>query len=93
MLNLFYFFDSSFIPPITTRDNAQKWYNQGYDIVNIIVNKRQELVEEINEIINNEIDLLKKESEIIRVKEKQTMKEGWNKNVYYLFNLIGKNSS
>ncbi|CAF2814403.1 unnamed protein product [Rotaria sp. Silwood2] len=59
---------NSFIPPISTRENAQKWYNQGHDIVNKIVNKRQELVQQINEIVNNEINLLKKESELIREK-------------------------
>ncbi|CAF4534188.1 unnamed protein product [Rotaria sp. Silwood1] len=57
---------NSFIPPTSTRENAQKWYNQGYDIVNKIVSKRQELVQQINEIINNEIDLLKKESKLIQ---------------------------
>ncbi len=61
-------FHSSFIPPISTRENAQKWHNQGYAIVNIIVNKREELIRQIKEIINNEIDLLQKESENIRVK-------------------------
>jgi len=71
-------FHSSFIPPRSTHDNVQKWYNKGSDIVNIIVNQRQELIQKINEIINNEIDLLKNESETIRVKQKNKIK-------YYLF--------
>jgi recombinational DNA repair ATPase RecF len=63
-------FDSSFIPPISTRDNARIWYNQGYEIVNNIVHKRQELVQQIKQMINNEIDLLQNESETIQVKTK-----------------------
>ncbi|CAF0808765.1 unnamed protein product [Rotaria sordida] len=59
---------NSFVPPTSTRENAQKWYNQGYDIANKIVNKRQALVQQINEIINNEINLLEKESQSIREK-------------------------
>lgn len=41
----------------------------------IIVNKRQELVQKINEIIKNELNTLKKESENIRVKRKQKKNE------------------
>jgi hypothetical protein len=62
------FLYSSFIPPTSTRDNAQKWYDKGYNMVNRIVNQRHELIQQINRIINNEISLLKKESKTIRVK-------------------------
>ncbi len=58
---------SSFIPPISTKENAHKWYKQGYDIVDTIVTTRQELTQEIKQIITNEIDLLENESKIIRV--------------------------
>ncbi len=37
-------------------------------MVNTIVNQRNELIQQINRIINNEISLLKKESKTIRVK-------------------------
>jgi hypothetical protein len=69
-LNLSFYSTSSFIPPISTKENSQKWYRQGYDIVNVIVNKRQELIDQIKQITKNEIDLLEKESKIIRVKIK-----------------------
>lgn len=68
-LGFFLVFNSTFIPPKSTRDNVQKWYNQGCDIVNIIVNKRKELIQQINELNKNEIDTLKKESENIRVRK------------------------
>ncbi len=58
---------SSFIPPISTKENAHKWYKQGYDIVDTIVTIRQELTQEIKQIITNEIDLLENESKTIRV--------------------------
>ncbi|CAF1416429.1 unnamed protein product [Adineta steineri] len=54
---------NSFVPPKSTRENAQKWYNQGYDIVDTIVHKRQELVRKINEVITNEIDFLNREAD------------------------------
>lgn len=66
-------FPSTFIPPISTKENAHKWYEQGYTIVDTIVNTRQELIQDIKEIIKNEIDLLEKESQIIRVKIKTKM--------------------
>jgi len=62
--------NSSFIPPISTKENAHKWYEQGYTIVDTMVNIRQELLQEIKGIIKNEIDLLEKESQIIQVKIK-----------------------
>ena len=65
---------SSFIPPLSTRENAQKWYNQGYNLVDIIVNKRQALVDKIHEIIEKEIDLLNRESDTIRVTKERLNK-------------------
>ncbi len=70
--NLSFYINSSFIPPISTKENSQKWYRQGYDIVNVIVNKRQELLQQIKQITKNEIDLLENESNLIRVKYKNT---------------------
>jgi hypothetical protein len=67
--------NSSFIPPTSTRVNARNWYDQGYEIVNNIVHKRQELVQQIKTMINNEIDLLKKQSEAIRVKKADRERE------------------
>ncbi len=66
----FFVINSSFIPPISTKENAHKWYEQGYGIVDTIVNIRQELLHEIKDIIKNEIDLLEKESQTIQVKIK-----------------------
>ncbi len=63
-----FYIHSSFIPPISTKENADKWYQQGYNIVDTIVNTRQELIHEIKQIIKNEIDSLEKESQTIRVK-------------------------
>ncbi len=58
---------SSFIPPISTKENAHKWYKQGYDIVDTIVNTRQKLMQELKQIVKNEIDLLENESQTTRV--------------------------
>ncbi|CAF4340909.1 unnamed protein product, partial [Rotaria sordida] len=53
---------NTFIPPISTKENAEKWHKQAYDIVNTIVNQRQELIHQMIEIVENEIDILEKES-------------------------------
>lgn len=74
---------SSFIPPLSTHENAHKWYTQGYDIVDRIVHMRQELMEEIKKIIKTEIDLLEKELKMTRVKLKKT-----KKNISFRFNRI-----
>ncbi|CAM4857478.1 unnamed protein product [Rotaria socialis] len=58
----------SFVPPTSTRENIQIWHKQGYVIVNKIVMKRQELIEQINEITSDEIKTLKQESQLIREK-------------------------
>ena len=54
--------------------------------MNIITNKRQELLDQINEVVTNEIDLLKKESEFIQVNKKKKAKQI----SYDLFNFIEK---
>ena len=58
---------STFIPPQSTRDNAQKWHKDGFQIVDTIVKSRNELVQNIKAIVKNETELLKKESDLIRV--------------------------
>ena len=58
---------SAFIPPASTRDNAQKWYQEGFQIVDTIVKSRNELVQKIEAVIKAETELLKKEHEQIRV--------------------------
>ncbi|CAF2574698.1 unnamed protein product [Rotaria sp. Silwood2] len=63
---------NTFVPPISTKENAEKWYKQGYDIVNNIVNQRQELMHQIIQIVENEIDILEKESKTIQDKVLQT---------------------
>lgn len=66
MNSLFY---SSLIPPKSSRENVQKWYNEGYDMVNKIITKRQQLIDEINDITDNEINTLKTELKSIRVRK------------------------
>ncbi|CAF3644133.1 unnamed protein product [Rotaria sordida] len=63
---------NTFIPPISTKENAEKWHKQAYDIVNTIVNQRQELIHQMIEIVENEIDILEKESRTIQDKVLQT---------------------
>ncbi|UJR28315.1 hypothetical protein I4U23_009559 [Adineta vaga] len=63
---------NSFIPPISTYENVQIWYNRGYDLVDIIVHKRQTLVYKINEIIVEEIEFLNRELDHIREEMLQT---------------------
>lgn len=58
---------SSFIPPLSTKENAHQWYKQGYDIVDGIVHTRQELLGELKQSIQNDIDVLAKEWQTIRV--------------------------
>jgi hypothetical protein len=60
--------NSSFVPPKSTTDNARHWYEQGYSIVDAIVNKRQQLIDQIQQVVQNDIDTLKNESRIIYVK-------------------------
>lgn len=80
-------FDSSFIPPTSTRDNAQNWYNEGSDIVNDIVQKQEELVQQIKAVIQNEVDQLEKQSETTRVKKMRVIQH--DRFQFY----IGKTSS
>ncbi|CAF0851526.1 unnamed protein product [Adineta ricciae] len=63
---------NSFLPPISTHENAQRWYSQGYDLVDIIVHKRQILVSKINDVITKEIAFLNEELERIREEVLQT---------------------
>lgn len=59
---------SSFIQPISTRIHVQNWYNQGQDVIQQIVDARQQLVQAIQTLINKEISQLQNRSEQIRVK-------------------------
>jgi hypothetical protein len=52
---------------MSTKENAHKWYKQGYDIVDTIVNTRKNLMQELKQVVKNEIDLLENESKITRV--------------------------
>lgn len=67
MNNLFFLQNSTFVPPVSTKENSQRWYKQGYDIVNLIVNERKNLMHQIQAVVDNEIDILEKESRIIQV--------------------------
>ncbi|CAM4747075.1 unnamed protein product [Rotaria magnacalcarata] len=59
---------NTFIPPVSTKENAEKWFKQAYDIVNDIVDLRKELAHQIALIVDNEIDVLEKESKTIQDK-------------------------
>lgn len=61
---------SSFVPPTSTCEYAKKWYNLGQDIINKLVNTREQLVVKLKDVVNDEIHLLEKESQNIRVKRK-----------------------
>ena len=63
---------NSFIPPISTKENAHKWYKQGYDIVDMIVNTRRKLMQELKRVVKNETDVLENESKITRERVLQT---------------------
>ncbi|CAF4692579.1 unnamed protein product [Rotaria sp. Silwood1] len=63
---------NTFVPPVSTKENAEKWHKQGYDIVNNIVHQRQELIQQIMQIVDNEISILEQESKTIQDKVLQT---------------------
>lgn len=58
---------SSFIPPISTKENAHQWYKQSYNLIDLIVNSRKELIIELKDIMKKEIELLENEWNSIRV--------------------------
>ena len=62
-----FFVCSSFIPPLSTKENAHQWYKQGYDIVDGIVHTRQGLLGELKQVIQNDLQLLEKGWNTIRV--------------------------
>lgn len=59
---------STFIPPTSTKENAENWHDEAYKIVSNIETQRELLLTKIRSIINSEIELLQKESLIIQVK-------------------------
>ncbi|CAF0926257.1 unnamed protein product [Adineta steineri] len=63
---------NTFIPPKSTKENAQKWHKQGYDIMDGIINERKILINQIIQIIKNEINYLEEEWKIIGDKVIQT---------------------
>ncbi|CAF1155509.1 unnamed protein product [Didymodactylos carnosus] len=59
---------NKFVPPSTTRDNVQKWYQQGQTILNEIIDKKDTLLEKANDVVKYEILFLINEAQCVKKK-------------------------
>lgn len=74
IINLFFFQSiRSFIPPLSSRDNAQQWFQDGRRMVEEIEKTLGAIIQKVAEIIDDEVTTLKQLADSIRVRQKKNI--------------------